>query len=101
MSPEQHEFKPKEFQILGERVLRVCDSYGLEPRHQQLIDSVLSDFGGRPAEIFEKLKALAERIMDDPQKEDIAAAFVEISHDYVERHPLSPLGRFQRRSGFN
>lgn len=101
MSPEQQEFKSKEFQILGERFLRVCDSYGLEPRHQQLIDSVLSDFEGRPAEIFEKLKALAERIGDDPQKEDIVAAFVEISHDYVERHPISPMGRFARRSDLN
>lgn len=101
MSPEQQEFKSREFEILGDRFTKVCDSYGLGPRHKQLIDSVLSEFSGRAAEIFEKLQALAPRINDDPQKEDIAAAFVEISHDYVERHPISPMGKFARRSGLN
>jgi hypothetical protein len=98
---EPIQYKSKEFEILGDRFMSVCDSYGLEPNHKQLIDSVLSEFQGRPAEIFEKLKALGPRIEDDPQKEDIAAAFVEISHEYVERHPVSPMGRFARKSGLN
>ncbi len=100
--PEQKpQYKSKEFEILGERFTRICDSYGLEPRHVELVDAVLSEFSGRPAEIFPKLQLLSEKVGDDPQKEDIAAAFVEISHQYVERHPSSPLGRFARRSGLN
>lgn len=99
--PREYQFHSREFEILGDRFTSVCDSYGLEPKHKQLIDSVLSEFSGRPAEIVQKLQALAEAIGDDPQKEDIAAAFVEISHDYVERHPISPMGRFARHSDLN
>ena len=98
---EPIEYKSKEFEILGERFTGVCDSYGLEPRHSALIDAVLTEFSGRPAEIVGKLNALVEKIGDDPQKEDIAAALVEISHAYIERHPISPMGRFARRSGSN
>lgn len=98
---EPTEYKSKEFEILGDRFTSVCNSYGLESKQKQLIDSVLSEFSGRPAEIFEKLRALAPKIEDDPKKEDIASAFVQISHDYVERHPISPMGRFARRSGLN
>lgn len=99
--PKEYQLCSSEFQILGERFLRICDNYGLGLRHSQLIDSVLTGFSGRPAEIFEKLQVLAEGIEDDPQKEDIAAAFVEISHQYIERHPISPMGRYARKSGLN
>ena len=99
--PKGYQFHSHEFEILGERFTIVCDSYGLEPRHSALIDAVLTEFSGRPAEIVGKLNALVEKIGDDPQKKDIAAALVEISHAYIERHPISPMGRFARRSGFN
>lgn len=99
--PKEYQFRSSEYQILGERFLRICDSYGLEPRHSELIDGILSEFSGRPAGIVGKLNALTERFGDDPQKEDIAAALVEISHAYIERRPISPMGGYARRSDLN
>ncbi len=101
MSEQEPRYKSQEFGILGDSFTRVCDSYGLEPDQIDIIDSVLTEFSGRPAEIVEKLRVLSERVEDDSQMEDIASAMVEISHKYIERHPLSPLGKFARRSGLN
>lgn len=101
MSEQEPKYNSREFDTLGKRFTRICDSYGLEPEHVKLIDDVLSGFEGRLADIGPKLQALTERIADNPQSEDIAAAFVEISHQYVERHPISPMGRFARKAGLN
>jgi len=86
---------------LGERFRQVCDGYGLETGDSELIDSTLVEFSGSIGEIFEKIRALSEKIGDNPRMEDILAALVEISHAYVERSPISPMGRFARRSGLN
>jgi|SRR3990167_4607945 len=99
--PKGYQFRSSEFQVLKERFLKVCDSYGLETGDSELIDSTLAGFSGRIGEIFEKIGAVSEKIGDNPRKEDILAALVEISHAYMERNPISPMGRFARRSGLN
>lgn len=99
--PKGYQFHSQEFQILGERFTRVCDSYGLEDGDSALIDSTLAGFSGKIAEIFGKIQALAPQVEDNPRKEDIMSAMVEISHAYMERNPFSPMGRFSRRSGLN
>src|SRR3990167_7272747 len=99
--PADFQFRSSESQVLGERFHHVCNSYGLETADSELIDSTLVEFSGSIGEIFEKIRALSEKIGDNPSMEDILAALVEISHAYVERNPISPMGRFARRSGLN
>jgi len=99
--PKDYQLRSSESQVLGERFRHVCDSYGLETGDSELIDSTLVEFSGSIGEIFEKIRALSEKIGDNPRKEDILAALVEISHAYMERNPISPMGRFARRSSLN
>lgn len=99
--PKDYQFRSSEFQVLKERFLKVCDSYELETGDSELIDSTLVEFSGSIGEIIEKIRVLSEKTGDNPRKEDILAALVEISHAYMERNPISPMGRFARRSGFN
>lgn len=95
------QFHSSESQILGKQFREICDSYGLKDKEARLIDSTLVQFSGEAGKPFEKMKVLAEQIADDQRKEDILAAMIEISHVYIEKHPMSPMGKFARKSHTN
>lgn len=99
--PKKYQFHSPEFMILKEHFNEICDSYGLKPKTLELIDSTLAELSNTEIGIFGKINAFSKKLGDDPQKQDAAAAFVEICHSYVDRNPISDFGRLSKQSPFN
>jgi len=97
----EEKFISQESKRLVPQFRKICDSYGLEDQDATLIDSVLNEFSSHPAGIFDKLRRMHKRAVDNPRKEDIMAAFTGISHASMERDPFNPIGRLVRKYPLN
>lgn len=95
----EYQFRSPEFQLLGERFLKVCDSHGLEAKDTELLDSILVEFEwfGGLRKFGEKMKMAVEKTANNPRRTEIIVAMFKINLAFLDESPTSPVGNLAKR----
>ena len=90
-----------EFQVLGSRFIEICRDNELDEEGMRIVDEIYKEWMSRLGDLNKKAETAFEKIAEYPSRKAVLESLAQISLEYLEEAPSSPVGKYARKSGDN
>ncbi len=95
------EGKSLEFQVLGGRFVEICQNNELDEEGMKIVDDIYREWLKLLGNFDRKIKVVFKKTGEYPKREAVLSSLSQISSEYLEEAPGSPVGKFAARASDN